>query len=114
MRNLHLQQLKKITIKEKGRIRQVELHELTHIVATGHVSTVKTTDHKSYSSYKLLKEYENELNDPFFFRINRNVLVNLKHLTEYKNNGKPTCTLKCNSTLVISRRNLKSFISKIK
>jgi len=112
-KNYKSQNDEKLLIKEKGRMQQIEISDITHILCDGHITFVKTINKKTFSSYKLLKDYENELNNYNFFRSSRDVLVNLRNMKEYKSREKPTIILKDGTEIIISRRKLPEFIKRI-
>jgi len=105
---------KNIILKEKGKFKQIEMEKIIKISCEGYISTIKTID-SEISISKILKKFEGELKNYGFIRVNRNNLVNFKHIKNYsKINSKPTITLSNNEKLIISRRNLPKLMTFIR
>jgi len=68
-----------ITVKVKEEYRFIPINEVTHITCDSYLSTIHLLDTKQkvYIT-KLLKEFEVELADKGFIRINHNALANKK------------------------------------
>ena len=96
---------RKITLKEKGVIHLVEIDNITHILCQGYLSTVYTTNNGNITVSKLLKQFEEELSNMGFMRINHNAIVNCLYVDKIKRGTKRTITLSNNHVEIkISRR----------
>ena len=104
----------KLIVKEKGKFNQIEICKILVICCKGYLSTIKTDDSEITVSH-LLKEYEEELVEYGFVRINRNNLVNLNHIKSFfRKNNKPTIIMSNNEQLIVSRRNLHKLLELLK
>ena len=102
---------KKLIVKEKGRITQIDICDILYIECENNICRfVINNDNKTISTYKVLKEVEQELSEFNFFRANRNTLVNLANVRTYsKVNQKPTIELINNKKIIISKNKLSDF-----
>ncbi|TCD28571.1 response regulator transcription factor [Pedobacter psychrodurus] len=57
---------------------------IIRVEAMSNYSVFLLTDNKKIIVSKTLKEYETQLNDDFFMRINRSVIVNLSYVVKYR------------------------------
>jgi len=102
----------KLIVKEKGKVHQIDLTQISHIESEGHISTINTITSEKISLYKLLKFFEDELTENGFFRVNRKTLINLNNMILYKkSNGKPIVKLVNNIEIPIARRRLSELIN---
>jgi len=101
-----IQQNKTIIVKEKGKTHQVEMEKIMYISCDGYLSTLHL--HKNsegnISVSKLLKNFEHELADYGFSRVNRCTLVNLKHVKYYDCKRKPFLSLVNDEQITVSCR----------
>jgi len=100
---------KKIIINEKGKFTQLCISKILYIYCDGYISSIKTKDEETRTA-RLLKEFEIELKDLCFFRVNRNTLVNMTHIHSYINYNKPTIVLTDGEAINISKRRLSNFL----
>jgi len=106
-RNFFIPKGKKLLINEKGRKRYIDIENITHITCEGHISTIHTINNKSISVYKLLKEFEKELQEYKFVRTHHKSICCLFNVSEYKKiNKKHILVLKNNQKVEISARKL--------
>jgi len=102
----------KLIIKEKGKLHQVDIDQISLITCSGYVSTIyQVNQAEPIIVSKLLKDFELELEEMGFFRANRSTLINLNNLVSYENNGKPTIHMKEDIKIIISRRKLRIFLN---
>ncbi|MDR1654244.1 MAG: LytTR family transcriptional regulator [Prevotellaceae bacterium] len=95
----------KITVKERNKISILLISDITHITCSGYLSTIHTICGKRINVAKPLKEYENELSEFDFIRINHCTLVNFQYVTAVQL-GKLRTLLVNNTSLKISRRKM--------
>jgi len=106
-KNFSIPKGEKLLVSEKGRKRFIEIEKITHITCEGHISTIHTIDKNKIHTYKLLKEYENELKELRFIRTNNNSLCNLSNISEYRKKGsKHILIMVDDSEVEISKRKL--------
>jgi len=101
--NYNSQKGKHIFIKEKGKTHQILLENITHVICNSTICTVFLID-KKISVYKRLKEFENELAEYFFFKTNRNTLINMKYMTSFVKVNNEHFILLNNTKIPVSRR----------
>jgi len=104
--NYDIQKGKKILLKEKSINHIIDLDSITHLVCDCYLTTVYMVTGEKYIVSKLLKEFEIELIDYCFVRVNRNTIINTSHVLSY---GKGKCREVCISNNVIinvSRRGM--------
>jgi len=59
---------------------------------------------------RTLKDIEQTMNDLEFFRINRSILINIKHIIEVNTSVKPNLTITSGENFYISKSRIKSLI----
>jgi two-component system LytT family response regulator len=91
----------------------LELNDIISLSGEGSYTQIRLTNQKPILSSKVLKDYEEVLNDDFF-RIHRSYIINLNHLKEYSGIDGGYAIMKDNSKIMISRRKLPEFMKKIK
>lgn len=103
--NYEKQKNKTIIVKEKGKIHQISVENITYINSETYLSTIHFNNNKkSITLSKPLKGIENELKDYLFFRIHRSTLINLKYLSTIKKDNFHYVLLKDDTKLYFSRR----------
>ena len=71
-----------VSIVEKSKIFYVNMEDIMHITCDGYVSTVYLANGTAYSSARLLKLYEEDVEQYGFLRANRHTLVNIRHISD--------------------------------
>jgi two-component system LytT family response regulator len=71
-------------------------------------------DGKKILASRPLMDYENLLQDAFFFRIHKSTLVNMKHIKEYQKGEGGFVIMSNGASLEVSRRKKESFVAKMK
>lgn len=100
----------KLIIKEKGKLHQVDIEQITYITCSGYVSTVNLSNQAdNIIVSRLLKDFEIELAGMGFFRANRNTLINLNNMASYEHNSKLSIIMKDKEKIILSRRRLSHF-----
>ncbi len=90
-----------------GTFNVIVVDDLIYCEADGSYTNYYTIGNKKYTSSNNLKKVEDLLSNSSFYRIHRSILLNLKHIKQYNNNGK--LTLSNNKSLSVSHRNKKGF-----
>ncbi len=98
----------KITVKVKEGLRFIPINEITHITCDSYLSTIHLLDikHKLCIS-KLLKEFEVELADKGFIRINHNAIANVNCIGSYNKEKRCVCFIN-NEQCCVSVRKMKT------
>ncbi len=104
MRLDYSQQLgQRIVIHGKSKTEFLDISDITHIACEDSVATAYTSD-SCVSAAKQLKEFEEELSELGFIRINRSTLINEAHIRSYTGGEKKTLELINGETFSVSRR----------
>jgi two-component system LytT family response regulator len=103
----------KIAIKTSRGIEFLRMKDILCCIAMGRYTKIITTSGKEYMITKVLKEIENCLPCEYFFRTHKSYLINLNHITHYKNNHQTPITLKNNVKIQLAKRRKQDFQSKI-
>ena len=85
----------------------IPMSAILYIVASRNCVEV-TTENTFYTSRKSITQYAEELNPGAFFRVDRNVIVNFRHLRGHTDN---VITMKNGTQFDIARRRKKDFIN---
>jgi two-component system LytT family response regulator len=71
------------------------------------------TDNKKIIVSKTLKEYEAQLSDDFFMRINRSVIVNLSYVVKYRKGDGGTLELSDGAEVEVSPQRKDTLLQKL-
>ncbi len=107
------QLIKSIPFHQKNKVLIVELDVISYIKADRNYCEVFTTDGQRILSTKSLSDYE-ALLEPYhhFLRINKSVLINIRHIKEYSKGVDCILTMKCsNEEFEVSRRKKSQILS---
>jgi len=107
IRNFNEQANKKLCVHEKGRTHFIEMEDIYYLKCQGYVTTFYLKSKKSISVSKLLREFEMQLNDFKFLRVNRNTIVNLRNVLYIKTGADTILCLVNNEEVKVSSRRLK-------
>lgn len=80
----------------------VKKTDIVRIEAMNNYSTFYLHDNKKIVISKTLKEYEQALTDPFFFRVNRSCIVNLEYVVKYRRGDGGTLELQDGKEIEVS------------
>jgi two-component system LytT family response regulator len=100
------QENKKIVLKEKDRITLLEMSDIIKLVCDSYITTVFCKQNSPISVSKLLKEFEEELSDYGFLRVNNNTIVNIRYIKTIITTPQRELTLTNNEKVKISRRKI--------
>ena len=110
MRQDYSQQLgQRIVIHGKSKTQYLNVSDITHINCENTLVTTHTSE-VSVSATKQLKEFEEELSELGFIRINRSTLINQAHIKSYTGGHKKSIELTNGESFIVSRR--KAFLFK--
>ena len=102
---------KKVILKEKGKTKQIDMENISHLTCKGHLTTIHTIENESTTISKLLKYFEIELAEYGFIRVNHNTIINIKNISGFKCGNKRCVILENNLNINISRRKMHKFKS---
>lgn len=104
MRRDYSQQFgQRIVIHGKSKTQYLDITTITHISCKNAIVTTYTDD-LSIPTTKQLQDFENELTELGFIRINRSTLINQIHIKSYSGGEKKTLELTNGETFSVSRR----------
>lgn len=104
---------KKISLPTKnGDFNIIDIDEILYCEADGSYTHFYTSNNKTYTTSNNLKKVERILQHTSFFRIHRSILLNLKHIIQFNNNGEIKLTN--NKKLLVSSRNKTNFLRILK
>lgn len=107
--------IKKISLHHQGKVYLVDVHDITHIEAIRGYCEISTSEGQKFVSTKTLKDHEDLLaNIPFFIRVNKGVIVNVRHIISYSKGDFCFITLKGKTEIEVSRRKKTEIIDKLK
>jgi len=86
---------------------------IIRVEAMSNYSVFLLTDNKKIIVSKTLKEYEAQLNDDFFMRINRSVIVNLSYVVKYRKGDGGTLELSDGAEVEVSPQRKETLMQKL-
>jgi len=86
---------------------------IIRVEAMSNYSVFLLTDNKKIIVSKTLKEYEAQLNDDFFMRINRSVIVNLSYVVKYRKGDGGTLELSDGAEVEVSPQRKETLLQKL-
>lgn len=93
----------RIVIRTKEMIHHVDVSDITHI-SCDNALVITYTPSTSISVNKQLKEFEKELSDFGFIRINRSTIINQAYIKSYSNGTAKSLELTNGEVFPVSRR----------
>lgn len=91
----------------------VKKTEIIRIEAMNNYSTFYLVENKKIMISKTLKEYEQTLTDPFFFRANRSCMVNLEYVVKYRKGDGGTLELSDGKEVEVSAQRKEELMLKL-
>lgn len=105
---------KKIALPQLGSISFIEVDDMVSLQADSNYTIIHMNDMQKLVISKTLKDFE-ELLDPIqFARIHKSYIVNLKYVKEYSTTDGGTVKMKDGNQWSISRRQLETFLEKMR
>lgn len=86
---------------------------IIRVEAMSNYSVFLLTDNKKIIVSKTLKEYEVQLNDDFFMRINRSVIVNLSYVVKYRKGDGGTLELSDGAEVEVSPQRKEALLQRL-
>ncbi|KQM77166.1 two-component system response regulator [Pedobacter sp. Leaf216] len=86
---------------------------IIRVEAMSNYSVFLLSDHKKIIVSKTLKEYEAQLNDDFFMRINRSVIVNLSYVVKYRKGDGGTLELSDGAEVEVSPQRKETLMQRL-
>lgn len=108
-----LNEASKIAIKTSRGTEFLWMHEILCCIAHGRYTKIMTTNGKEYMITRVLKEVEDSLSCKDFFRTHKSYLINLNHITHYKNNHSKPITLMNDVKIQLAKRRKQDFQKRI-
>jgi len=71
-----------ILMNINGELKFIKIKDISHIEAKGNYTTINMVDNTSFSTYGLIKVWEDKLPVEDFFRIHRSTIVNLNNIAK--------------------------------
>ncbi|MEO7308991.1 MAG: LytTR family DNA-binding domain-containing protein [Chitinophagaceae bacterium] len=100
----------KIAIASLNEIDLVEVDDILYLEASGTSTFVYLSNGKRVTATRNLKEYDDLLNNQFFFRIHHAYLVNLRHISKYIKGEGGSVIISNKTELEVSRRRKAAFL----
>lgn len=91
----------------------VKKADIIRIEAMNNYSTFYLLDNKKIVISKTLKEYEQTLTDPHFFRVNRSCMVNLEYVIKYRKGDGGTLELSDGKEIEVSAQRKEELMQKL-
>lgn len=109
--------LKRILVKESGRMFLVKTEDITHFDADGNYITLHVSN-KQYTIYESLSSLEPRLNQQDFIRVSRSYIINVNYISELESyfNGEYIVHLTTGEKIKCTRgyrENMREFLSKM-
>jgi two-component system LytT family response regulator len=92
----------------------VSVKDIIYCEAENTYTTIHFSDNRKIVASRILMDYEMLLQDSFFYRIHKSILVNMKHIKEYQKGEGGFVAMSNGQVLEVSRRRKDGFISKMK
>lgn len=110
------QLIRSILLHHQDKVHVVDLNDICYVQASRGYSEIVTTSNQKFLSAKLLSDYE-DLLSPFtnFLRVNRSMLINIHHITDYSKGA--TCFINVKNSgneIEVSRRKKTEIIQYLK
>lgn len=113
--NLEEHTEKKISFHHRDKVKLVKLNDIVCLEADSNYTQVYTVDGQQYTAARLLKDFEDFLaGHENFMRINKSVIINFDHVTEYSKGEPCFVYLKGGREYEISRRKKAEMSERIK
>lgn len=104
----------KITIATAEGLKIIPVDDIVYLKASSYYTIIYLADETTIVASRVLKDFEEILDDNEFYRIHRSTIINLNYLKECINKDATYAILKNNEKLEISRRRKEQFFERIK
>lgn len=106
---------RKIIVHQNDKVLLLDASEIVFMEADGRYSNIHTSERKIFMVAKTLKDFEQYLiGNQSFFRINKEVLLNIKFVSNYTKGEPCFIETKTGEQFELSRRKKQEFLEKIK
>ena len=92
----------------------IDSNDIVYLLGDGAYTYIHLLNKEKHITCKCLKVIEKELDSPWFFRINQNYLINIKHIKKYKISQPYTLTMMDGEVQLASRSGKKMFKEKVR
>lgn len=97
---------KTIILKESRKISQFFIENIVYIECDSYLSIIHLNNTNKAETFSVsLKEFEKKFNDYCFFRVNRNILLNMKYFKSLVNSKTRHIAISNGEVMKVSRRN---------
>ena len=96
----------KLQICEKNCISWIEIKDITHLICDGYITNLFLSNKERITVSKLLKRFEEKLTGYGFARVNRNTIVNKRHISKISFSKTSRFVFVNDTKIKISRRRL--------
>ncbi|MCD4794332.1 MAG: LytTR family DNA-binding domain-containing protein [Bacteroidales bacterium] len=107
------QQTQKIIIPTKEKNHFIKVDDIIHVEAQGNYSMIFLSEDNSMLISKSIKEFEEYLCSPLFFRIHKSYLINLEYVKNFSYKDGGTIEMESGKKLSVSRRKKEAFRDKM-
>lgn len=104
----------KITISTSEGLKIIPVADIIYFKASSYYTVINLSDKTTVVASRVLKDFEDILDDTEFFRIHRSIIINLNYLKECINKDVAYAVMKTGEKLEISRRRKEQLFEKIK
>jgi two-component system, LytTR family, response regulator len=105
--------IRKIALPDKAGLNVVDVGDIVYLEGRNNYTVFVTSNQKSLTVSKTLKEYEDILSDSGFVRIHKSNIINMQHLKKYSTKNMEA-VMSDETKLSISRRRAAEFFTKAK
>ncbi len=104
----------KITISTVEGLKIIPVEDIIYLKASSYYTIINLSDKTTIVASRVLKDFEDILDDTEFFRIHRSIIINLNYLKECINKDVTYAVMNTGERLEISRRRKEQLFEKIK
>jgi two-component system LytT family response regulator len=104
----------KITISTVEGLKIIPVEDIIYLKASSYYTIINLADKTTIVASRVLKDFEDILDDAEFFRIHRSIIINLNYLKECVNKEVTYAVMNTGERLEISRRRKEQLFEKIK
>lgn len=99
----------KIKIKSKNTTQYIDINKISHLICDSYITTIYTIHKDPIVVSKLLKDFESNLEEFEFVRINRSTIVNMAFVKKYIGSKNRIVELINGDIIKVSRRRVYKF-----
>ena len=104
---------KKLSLATEEGIRFINTEDIVYVQADGSYSRVKMSNGTSYVLSRLLKDFEQQLNKSYFYRLSKSYLINMHQVEMYRRIDGGTVEMTDGTLIPVPRRKREEFMIKM-